>query len=978
MYKQFYSKLMLLIAMVLWGAGSSWAQDPDVAYDFTDGTWSVADGKLTNGTVSFEGYGKDNFKMNTGYFFLGKTGSYINFPTYESAVEKIVVTGKSGASASTAMNVYVGDVAVSTATTGSTGINTYEIASDYQAAGTVYTLKVTNNYNAQITKIEVYFAEGGSTVTVAKPTFSPAAGTYTEAQNVTISCDTEGASIYYTTNGDEPTNQSTEYTGAISVAETTTIKAIAYDATGASSSVATATYTIVTPMTIEEVRAQGTGDDVFTSGTVTSVNGRTAYIQDATAAICVYGNNTLTVGDAITVQGTLTDYNGLLEITNLTVTVVSQGNTVTPTVMTIEEINADDADAKAKQGWLVRIENATYASSNANSSTSGTISQGENSIAVYPKLSGVDDDDVISLTGIIGYYNAVQIVNPTGIEKQEVPTVKYYLAGSFATTNEWADDMVELTNNEGVYTTTKAFDAGTKFKIVKKDVDGSVAWYGGDTDDDKPYRIHKDRWEDITLSTSGKNFIINEAGEYTFSVNTDAMSLTVTGFPKPEVRYVLAQSPKWEKDAITMTKLPDGDWAIPMEVADKSEFKIIKVVDNKETWFGGDTQSQGDTYELHSGWHSDITLTAGDAGSNFEINTPGAYTIIVKDTDNAPVLNVAGWEYTEGNVFEKVTSTDDITDGAYLIVYEGGNVAFDGSLETLDAVSNTISVDITNGSIKANDTNKASVFYIEDKYVRSASGMYIGSINYANELQTEAANGASIYLLNSISFDDDGNAVIESNLSNTTLRFNSASNQNRFRYYKSGQQAIQLYKLVQKNIVTISDAEWATYVAETNVKIREDLKAYIVPEYTHTTVNLQAVTAVPAGTPVILNGEPGDYELEVATADECDDVSANKLQASETDLTSDGTHYMLSKKNGVVGFRKVAEGVTVKAGKAYIIIVNAAKDFFAFGDSDATGIESLRAAGFDCDAPVYDLQGRQVNKLQKGIFIQNGKKLVVK
>jgi hypothetical protein len=78
----------------------------------------------------------------------------------------------------------------------------------------------------------------------ATPTFSPVAGTYSSTQSVTISDTTAGATIYYTTDGSTPTTSSTKYTGAISVAATTTIRAIA-SATGFSNSaVASATYTI--------------------------------------------------------------------------------------------------------------------------------------------------------------------------------------------------------------------------------------------------------------------------------------------------------------------------------------------------------------------------------------------------------------------------------------------------------------------------------------------------------------------------------------------------------------------------------------------------------------------------------------------------------------------------------------------------------------------------------------------------------------
>ena len=91
----------------------------------------------------------------------------------------------------------------------------------------------------------------GETETVATPAFSPDAGTYTEAQSVTISCETTGATIYYTTDGSDPSASSTKYSSAIAVGETTTIKAIAVKDGMTDSSVASATYTInIPPQTV--------------------------------------------------------------------------------------------------------------------------------------------------------------------------------------------------------------------------------------------------------------------------------------------------------------------------------------------------------------------------------------------------------------------------------------------------------------------------------------------------------------------------------------------------------------------------------------------------------------------------------------------------------------------------------------------------------------------------------------------------------
>lgn len=102
------------------------------------------------------------------------------------------------------------------------------------------------------TKCTFTFDRKTNTLTITKnatqlaaPTFTPAGGTFTSAQNVTISA-ADGATIYYTTDGTDPTTSSTKYESAITVSKTTTIKAIAVK-DGHTSSIASATYTLVEP-----------------------------------------------------------------------------------------------------------------------------------------------------------------------------------------------------------------------------------------------------------------------------------------------------------------------------------------------------------------------------------------------------------------------------------------------------------------------------------------------------------------------------------------------------------------------------------------------------------------------------------------------------------------------------------------------------------------------------------------------------------
>ena len=81
------------------------------------------------------------------------------------------------------------------------------------------------------------------TLRTATPTFSPSGGSYILPQLVSISDNTPGATIYYTTDGSTPTTSSPQYTGPILVILTTTIKAIAVAPGWSQSPVATATYT---------------------------------------------------------------------------------------------------------------------------------------------------------------------------------------------------------------------------------------------------------------------------------------------------------------------------------------------------------------------------------------------------------------------------------------------------------------------------------------------------------------------------------------------------------------------------------------------------------------------------------------------------------------------------------------------------------------------------------------------------------------
>lgn len=171
------------------------------------------------------------------------------------------------------------------------------------------------------------------------------------------------------------------------------------------------------------------------------------------------------------------------------------------------------------------------------------------------------------------------------------------------------------------------------------------------------------------------------------------------------------------------------------------------------------------------------------------------------------LLLIGGGSYAWGEDFVKVTSAPDSWEGSYLFVYETGNVCFDGSLTNLDVVRNTKKVTIKDGVIAATDELKACCFTVtadsQNKgwyQIKSASKFYIAGTVKTNKksnglASTDQEAKASNYLNR---FEFDGKAVSvysQSNDGETVLRFNKAKDQQRFRYFKSGQEPIALYKL---------------------------------------------------------------------------------------------------------------------------------------------------------------------------------------
>ena len=433
--------LMLMITSFAWGQ----TRDEVVAY--------TLDGTITGGS---SGYAEESNITQDGLSWKvmanttqnpwrigGKSLSNVDRPVYSTGtisdnITKIVVTH------GTAADVTVNSMTLIVSANADFSNPTSTMTGDFEASSTttftrpggadwsnkyykiIYNITITKTSNKflQFVSAEFYKENGGGGMeTVATPTFSPAAGTYYEAQNVTIACATDGATIYYTTDGTDPTTSSATYSTPIAISATTTVKAMAVKSGMNNSSIASATYTIQEPptvITIAAARALALNEYALVQGIVTFIDGTNIYVQDETAGIDLYLNSGtvpsgLALGDKVQAYGKKAVYKGLIELSGINggeasqFSIISTGNTLPLAEKTIAEILADHAGTQMLQSTRVKIVNAVIGTINTGGNT--TLTQGESTTNIYkvPALSGITAGDAVDVISVIGCYNNPQL-----------------------------------------------------------------------------------------------------------------------------------------------------------------------------------------------------------------------------------------------------------------------------------------------------------------------------------------------------------------------------------------------------------------------------------------------------------------------------------------------------------------------------------------------------------------------------------------
>ena len=213
--------------------------------------------------------------------------------------------------------------------------------------------------------------------------------------------------------------------------------------------------------------------------------------------------------------------------------------------------------------------------------------------------------------------------------------------------------------------------------------------------------------------------------------------------------------------------------------------------------------------------------------------------------------------------------------------------------------------------------------------------------------------------------------------------------------YNSGNATGLDYIYVVKNSddtfipVDVTSAGIATYVPAFNLDFTgKELKAYTAEVTAKGVCTLHQINEVPAGTPIVLVKDGGITE-NIPVIASASPVSVTNHLLAGTGATvattvGDYTNMILNNVGGNVGFY-FANGQTVAANRAYLHFATTlapdpatARMTMIFEDDDVTGVNEVRSQKEDVRSEWFDLQGRKVAQPQKGLYIVNGRKVMVK
>ena len=379
---------------------------------------------------------------------------------------------------------------------------------------------------------------------------------------------------------------------------------------------------------------------------------------------------------------------------------------------------------------------------------------------------------------------------------------------------DWSPEIAQAYGySDGYSTISEARTNYAAFPVVVSDVD---AFPG--------QRYYSDRYGACSLQTVKTTYtLINNYAITATSNNTDYGTVSLNGnviTASPKSGYyakdytVLSGTATVVQSGNSFTVNAESDCSIRINFAPKASvtvsFSAAHSV-SSQTGYAGDEMTLPQLLSPAGynflGW---MTEPVSEATTEM----PEYFSIFIPTES---VTLYALYSYTEegsasgSGDYVKLTTAPADWSGEYLIVYEEGSLIFDGSRTTFDAVNNYQSVTITNETIPAaqGDAYKVTIATEGSGYsIQGESGKYLGNSSNSNALTTSSSP-----MRNTLSMASDGSVNIVSE-GGAYLRYNSASNQNRFRYYKSStyssQNPIALYVKDGDSGIT-----WYTSITET-------------------------------------------------------------------------------------------------------------------------------------------------------------------
>ena len=758
-----------------------------------------------------------------------------------------------------------------------------------------YKAYATGNLSTYGHDFTVYILEEEAEASVAAPTFSPVAGTYTSTQNVTLACETTGADIYYTLDGTTPTSGSTKYSSAINVNETTTIKAIAIKGSD-ESNITSATYTIL------PVTHAGTAVDPYT---VTDArNALTAGIIDSEIDYYVIGY--------ITKKNNISG-------TSLTYWLSDDGQ-MTNTIQCYNGKYVDGAD--------------------------------------FTDLNDLEVGDIATVKGKLTIFGGTTYEFTAGNEVVSItPRTKVNIATFTATTNplilgETTTTTTTVTNDQAGCTSVSYSYESDNETVATVDADGVVTAVAKGTANitvtpvvsatDPTYKVGESKSIEITVSNPSHtasfsingvidpsdNDVVEEDEDITFPADpADIGGKTFQGWTTAAIISNQTDAPAV---LIKSAKMSTADITYYAVFATETTGTVIKTDELTLTTTG----VSGNSY---SSWTNKQAIDGSEAVYS-GCNAGGNSSIQLNATSGTSYRGIIST--TSGGKLKKVTiEWNNATSNGRSVTVYGSNSAYTTMSDFNSSKGTAL------GSITKNTSTELT---ITDDY--TYVGFYATSAIYMNAITIDWETTGKIY--------SDYCTNIPTGPADPTT---------------SG----------DETYLTTSDnmAGWrAFYDASNSYSVDANTKVYVADaEPSKGVITLKAIAGIPANVPVILHtsSSADNYKMTL-TKETVSPYSYDGINKLVWTTSAVSEKYRLGYGASGVGFYPYSGTPASGAVILNVSSASGARELTIDIDDDVTGISTMHNSQCIMNNDFYNLAGQRVAQPTKGLYIVNGKKVVVK